>query len=177
MDASNNSTASNVAQAILAVLDYNSTPDARRAAVAFLESFFTTYPLPCQPFDLPKYPPTKEIDAKRRDEEYRRLREKRKNAHQNGRRRTKPRERAVRAMPVPEANAERMRMITHANAKSKSDKFPPPHQDGFLGFPMGLSRRFEPSEIPFSSTSFTSYANEPLEMWSGPLVVAAAVVV
>uniref|UniRef100_M4D0H8 Uncharacterized protein n=1 Tax=Brassica campestris TaxID=3711 RepID=M4D0H8_BRACM len=38
MDASNNSTASNVAQAILAVLDYNSTPDARRAAVAFLES-------------------------------------------------------------------------------------------------------------------------------------------
>ncbi|KAG2244157.1 hypothetical protein Bca52824_094015 [Brassica carinata] len=31
-------TASNVAQAILAVLDYNSTPDARRAAVAFLES-------------------------------------------------------------------------------------------------------------------------------------------
>lgn len=60
-------------------------------------------------------------------------------------------------------------MITHANAKSKSDKFPPPHQDGLLGFPMGLSRRFEPSEIPFSSTSFTSYANEPLEMWSGPL--------
>ncbi|KAL1220851.1 Protein HASTY 1 [Cardamine amara subsp. amara] len=40
MDASNNSniTASNVAQAILAVLDYNSTPDARKAAVAFLES-------------------------------------------------------------------------------------------------------------------------------------------
>lgn len=60
-------------------------------------------------------------------------------------------------------------MITHANAKSKSDKFPPPHQDGLLGFPMGLSRRFEPSEIPFSSTSFTSYADEPLEMWSGPL--------
>lgn len=35
-----------------------------------------------------------------------RLREKRKNSHENGRRRTKPRERAVRAMPVPEANAE-----------------------------------------------------------------------
>ncbi|XP_010456756.1 PREDICTED: protein HASTY 1-like [Camelina sativa] len=38
MDVSTNSTASNVAQAILAVLDYNSTPDARKAAVAFLES-------------------------------------------------------------------------------------------------------------------------------------------
>lgn len=37
-----------------------------------LLQFFTTHPLPCQPFDLPKYPPTKEIDAKRRDEEYRR---------------------------------------------------------------------------------------------------------
>lgn len=35
-----------------------------------------------------------------------RLREKRKNAHESGRRKTKPRERAVRAMPVPEANAE-----------------------------------------------------------------------
>ncbi|CAF2011915.1 hypothetical protein Bca4012_079086 [Brassica carinata] len=151
-------------------------PAERKSATsASMSDFFTTYPLPCQPFDLPKYPPTKEIDAKRRDEEYRRLREKRKNSHENGRRRTKPRERAVRAMPVPEANAEvqsnidRMRMITHANAKSKSEKFPPPHQDGLLGFPMGLSRRFEPSEIPFSSTSFTSYANEPLEMWSGPL--------
>ncbi|XP_010550956.1 PREDICTED: protein HASTY 1 [Tarenaya hassleriana] len=40
MDDSNggNITASNVARAILAVLDYNSTPDARKAAVAFLES-------------------------------------------------------------------------------------------------------------------------------------------
>ncbi|XP_010424389.1 PREDICTED: protein HASTY 1-like [Camelina sativa] len=38
MDVSTNSTASNVAQAILATLDYNSTPDARKAAVAFLES-------------------------------------------------------------------------------------------------------------------------------------------
>ncbi|KAG2244156.1 hypothetical protein Bca52824_094014 [Brassica carinata] len=146
----------------------------KTAASALMSDFFTTYPLPCQPFDLPKYPPTKEIDAKRRDEEYRRLREKRK-AHESGRGKTRPRERAARAMPVPEANAEvqskidRMRMITHANAKSKSDKFPPPHQDGLLGYPMGLSRRFEPSEVPFSSSSLTSYADEPLQMWSGPL--------
>ncbi|CAH2044562.1 unnamed protein product [Thlaspi arvense] len=146
----------------------------KTATSALMSDFFTTEPLPCQPFDLPKYPPTKEIDAKRRDEEYRRQREKRKAQGESGRR-TRTRERAPRAMPVPEANAEiqsnidRMRLITHANAKSKSDKFPPPHQDGLLGFPMGLSRRFEPSEIPFSSTSFTSYSNEPLQMWSGPL--------
>lgn len=35
-----------------------------------------------------------------------RLREKRKNAHESGRRQARPRQRAVRAMPVPEANAE-----------------------------------------------------------------------
>ena len=34
--------------------------------------FFTTKPLPCDPSSLPKYPPSKEIDAKLRDEEERR---------------------------------------------------------------------------------------------------------
>ncbi|KAL3655038.1 hypothetical protein CASFOL_000824 [Castilleja foliolosa] len=40
-----------------------------------------------------------------------------------------------RAMPAPEANAElqtnldRMRIMSDAKAKSKSDKFPPPHRD------------------------------------------------
>ncbi|CAN8277120.1 unnamed protein product [Cochlearia groenlandica] len=40
MDSTNNddSMASNVAQAILAVLDYNSSPDARKSAIAFLDS-------------------------------------------------------------------------------------------------------------------------------------------
>lgn len=34
--------------------------------------FFTTKPLPCDPSSLPKYPPSKEFDAKVRDEEARR---------------------------------------------------------------------------------------------------------
>lgn len=34
--------------------------------------FFTTKPLPCDPSSLPKYPPSKEFDAKLRDEEARR---------------------------------------------------------------------------------------------------------
>lgn len=68
-----------------------------------------------------------------------------------------------------------MRLITHANAKSKSEKFPPPHQDGSLGFPIGSSRRLDPSEIPFSSNSFTSsYSKEPLQTWSGPLAPIGA---
>lgn len=34
--------------------------------------FFSTKPLPCDPSSLPKYPPSKEFDAKVRDEEARR---------------------------------------------------------------------------------------------------------
>jgi len=68
---------------------------------------------------------------------------------------------------------QRRRLISHANAKSKSEKFPPPHQDGALGYPLGSSQyiepRFDPPEVPFSTTNF-SYAKEPLQTWSGPLV-------
>lgn len=81
-------------------------PAERQTATDVLMSdFFTTEPLACQPSDLPKYPPSKEIDAKRRDEEYRRQREARKAQGESGRR-MRPRERAPRAMPAPEANAE-----------------------------------------------------------------------
>ncbi|CAN8269886.1 unnamed protein product [Cochlearia groenlandica] len=154
--------------------------DRKTATDALKSDFFTMEPLPCEPSDLPKYPPSKEIDAKRRGEEYQRQREARKIQGESGRR-IRPRERAPRAMPAPEANAEnqsnidRMRMITHANAKSKSEKFPPPHQDGLLGYPMGSSRRLDPSEIPYSSNSFSyTYSKEPFQTWSGPLAPIGA---
>ena len=35
--------------------------------------FFTTEPYACEPSSLPKYPPSKEMDVKLRDEEARRL--------------------------------------------------------------------------------------------------------
>ncbi|XP_020237588.1 probable serine/threonine-protein kinase At1g54610 [Cajanus cajan] len=38
------------------------------AAAALKSEFFTSEPLPCDPSTLPKYPPSKEIDAKLRDE-------------------------------------------------------------------------------------------------------------
>ena len=73
---------------------------------------------------------------------------------------------------------QRRRLISHANAKSKSEKFPPPHQDGALGVPLGASHHidpaFVPTDIPFSSTSFT-YPKEPVPNWSGPLVDPVAV--
>ncbi|WJX50967.1 [pyruvate dehydrogenase (acetyl-transferring)] kinase [Trifolium repens] len=48
-------------------------PSQRGTAAAALKSeFFTSEPLPCDPSSLPKYPPSKEIDAKMRDEATRR---------------------------------------------------------------------------------------------------------
>nr|XP_043627451.1 probable serine/threonine-protein kinase At1g54610 [Erigeron canadensis]XP_043627452.1 probable serine/threonine-protein kinase At1g54610 [Erigeron canadensis]XP_043627453.1 probable serine/threonine-protein kinase At1g54610 [Erigeron canadensis] len=156
-------------------------PADRQTATAALRSeFFMTKPYACDPSSLPKYPPTKEMDAKLRDEEARRLRAAgRTNA--DGVKKTRTRERPARAMPAPEANAElqanidRRRLITHANAKSKSEKFPPPHQDGTLGYPLGSSHHmdptFDPPDVPFSSNF--SYAKPPIQTWSGPLAEPA----
>ncbi|KAH9619709.1 hypothetical protein KSS87_007106 [Heliosperma pusillum] len=143
--------------------------------------FFNTEPLACDPSTLPTYPPSKEMDAKRRDDEARRLRAANKQ-QSDGAKKTRTRDR-LRAKPAPEANAElqvnldRRRMITQANAKSKSEKFPPPHQDGGLNYPLGVSQHIDPAniptDIPYSTTSFT-YAKGPGQHWSGPLVDPAS---
>jgi len=50
-------------------------PGNRGTAASALDSeFFTTKPYACDPSSLPKYPPSKEYDAKLRDEEARRQR-------------------------------------------------------------------------------------------------------
>ncbi|XP_011015566.1 PREDICTED: probable serine/threonine-protein kinase At1g54610 [Populus euphratica] len=159
-------------------------PAERRTATAALRSeFFTTKPYACDPSSLPKYPPSKEMDAKLRDEESRRSRAVGK-ASADGMKKARSRDRVARAIPAPEANAElqanldRRRLITHANAKSKSEKFPPPHQDGTLGYPLGSSHHidpvFDPPDVPFSTTNF-SYSKAHIQTWSGPLVDPAAV--
>ncbi|CAK9159755.1 unnamed protein product [Ilex paraguariensis] len=159
-------------------------PAERQTATAALSSeFFTTKPYACEPSSLPKYPPSKEMDAKLRDEEARRLRAAGK-ANADGVKKARARHRAVRAFPAPEANAElqanldRRRLITHANAKSKSEKFPPPHQDGTLGYPLGSSHHidptFDPPDVPFSSSNF-SYPKASIQTWSGPLLDPADV--
>ncbi|KAL3591323.1 hypothetical protein D5086_009963 [Populus alba] len=159
-------------------------PVERQTAAAALKSeFFTTEPYACEPSSLPKYPPSKEMDAKRRDDEARRLRAASK-AQGDAAKKTRTRERHARAMPAPDANAElqsnidRRRLINHANAKSKSEKFPPPHQDGALGYTLGSSHHIDPAlvppDVPFSTTSFT-YSKDPIQTWSGPLVDPAGV--
>lgn len=53
---------------------------------------------------------------------------------------------------------QRRRFITQGNAKSKSEKFPPPHQDGSVGFQLDTSHNgpisFGPSETSFASSIF-----------------------
>ena len=56
---------------------------------------------------------------------------------------------------------QRWRAMTQANAKSRSEKFPPPHQDAAVGHPMEASHKggpvsFGPSESSFSSSVFDS---------------------
>ncbi|KAL2244119.1 UNVERIFIED_CONTAM: putative serine/threonine-protein kinase [Sesamum indicum] len=159
-------------------------PADRQTATAALRSeFFTTKPYACDPSSLPKYPPSKEMDAKRRDEEARRLRATSK-TRGDVVKKTRTRHRAIRGIPALEANAplranlDRQRLITHANAKSKSEKFPPPHEDGGLIHPSGsphfVDPAFDPPDIPFSSMNF-SYSKEPIQTWSGPLADPAGV--
>ncbi|KAJ0971210.1 hypothetical protein J5N97_019169 [Dioscorea zingiberensis] len=117
-------------------------PAERGTATAALHSeFFTAKPHACEPSSLPQYPPSKEIDAKMRDEKARRQSRIDEKANGENTKKSRPRNRASRAVPAPEANAElqvnldRRRIMAHANPISKSEKFPPPHRDGAVGFP------------------------------------------
>ncbi|KAK4845765.1 hypothetical protein QYF36_008807 [Acer negundo] len=141
-------------------------PDERGTGTAALNSeFFTTEPYASEPSSLPKYPPSKEMDVKLRDEEARRQRGlSGKTNTVDGVRRVKVRDRTSRAIPAPEANAEiqanldRWRVGNLVNAKSKSEKFPPPHQDGAVGKPQDASHKapvsFGASDLFISSSTF-----------------------
>ncbi|XP_047342186.1 probable serine/threonine-protein kinase At1g54610 [Impatiens glandulifera] len=140
-------------------------PDERGSASQALNSeFFNTEPYACDPSNLPKYPPSKEIDAKLRDQEAKRRRNLNGKAHVNdGHKKARTRARAGRAIPAPEANAElqanldrRRVVMSQANAKSKSEKFPPPHQDAEVGYQQYKSENgpasFAPSDSSFGSS-------------------------
>ncbi|KAI3761448.1 hypothetical protein L1987_51864 [Smallanthus sonchifolius] len=145
-------------------------PDERGSAVSSLNSdFFTTEPYACEPSELPKYPPSKELDVKLRDEEARRRRgSTAKSQAVDGNKKTRNRDRVGRAVPAPEANAEiqsnldRWRVVNQSDGISKSEKFPPPHQDAAVGHPLDLSHNGGP--VSFSTgddTSFSSSVFDP----------------
>ncbi|KAG8364040.1 hypothetical protein BUALT_Bualt19G0084800 [Buddleja alternifolia] len=94
---------------------------------ALHSEFFTTKPLPCDPSALPKYPPSKEFDAKVRDEEARRLKAAggKGGAVESSRKGFKE----SKAVPAPDANAELQTSIQklkgQSNPKSNSENFNP----------------------------------------------------
>ncbi|KAK2976314.1 hypothetical protein RJ640_029218 [Escallonia rubra] len=98
--------------------------------------FFTTLPHACDPSSLPKYPPSKEIDAKLRDEEARRQGAVGVGGQKVNGEMTGPKE--PRAVPAPDANAELVtsmqRRQGHSNPKSQSELFNPHRQEAASGF-------------------------------------------
>ncbi|XP_015698558.1 probable serine/threonine-protein kinase At1g54610 isoform X1 [Oryza brachyantha] len=142
-------------------------PAERGTAMDALNSeFLTTEPYACEPSSLPKYPPTKEMDIRLLDEKTRRERitETRASVHAYRYRRARAQNQRGRAVPAPEANAElqvnlnRWKGTRPGNAESKSEKFPPPHEDGAMGVTMNRWCSGAQSVAPLtsSSTSFTS---------------------
>ncbi|GAB4842687.1 hypothetical protein Ancab_012663 [Ancistrocladus abbreviatus] len=132
------------------------------ASVALQSEFFTSKPLPCDPSTLPKYPPSKEFDARRRDEEARRHKASANKGlgQESGRKDS----RTSRAVPAPDANAELQVSIQKryglSNKKSSSEKFNR-EEDGGSGFriepPRGKAHNgFSHSGQLMYSSSFSS---------------------
>ncbi|XP_022973431.1 probable serine/threonine-protein kinase At1g54610 [Cucurbita maxima] len=98
------------------------------AAEALRSEFFRTEPLPCDPSSLPKYPPSKEFDAKLRNEEERKRKaEAVKGHHPESVRRGL---RDTKAAPTPEFNTQGDFTIkVHPIAKKMSMKYNP-QEDG-----------------------------------------------
>ncbi|KAI3689979.1 hypothetical protein L2E82_47951 [Cichorium intybus] len=100
------------------------------ASSAFKSEFFTTKPHDCDPSSLPKYPPSKEIDAKLREEEARRQRAecKGQKAEKESRGPRDPQE-----ISVPDANADPR--LSHYSKDSIDDSKPPqpPMPESYYG--------------------------------------------
>ncbi|KAI5356387.1 hypothetical protein L3X38_009282 [Prunus dulcis] len=100
-------------------------PESRGTASSALHSeFFTSLPLPSDPSSLPKYPPSKEFDAKLRDEEARRRRAPGSKGGSS---------KELKAVPAPDANA--IQRQGQPNPKSISEKYNPDEDSG-SGFPI-----------------------------------------
>ncbi|KAH6559298.1 hypothetical protein KP509_1Z015500 [Ceratopteris richardii] len=162
--------------------------DRRSASTALKSEFFTTEPYACDPSSLPYYPPSKEMDARRREEENRpRNAAGQRNAvgkaQDDALKRPGNREHLGRAVPAPEANAEvqanlqrRYPAINHqgSNAKSRSEKFPPPHEDGAVGFPIEPPNIFEVAGNSKNSSSFLHAARQNSSMMQLPKQAVAS---
>ncbi|XAR68014.1 Cyclin-dependent kinase [Bertholletia excelsa] len=114
-------------------------PASRGTAASALKSeYFTTKPLACDPSCLPKYPPSKEIDAKLREEEARRKGGPRFDQRAGG-------PKLPHAVSVSNANPELVTLMqskqVNSNPKCHSEVFNPYKVEAATGFPIDPPRK------------------------------------
>lgn len=147
--------------------------DRGSSASALKSEFFTTKPLPCDPSSLPKYPPSKEFDAKVRDEEARRQAAAGGKGHRYDPERRGTRE--SRAVPAPEANAELVSSMQkrqgQSNPKSRSEMFNSHPEEVASGFPIDPPR---PSQVMEEASNDPQAQLHKRGSHSGPLSHRAA---
>ncbi|XP_057792438.1 probable serine/threonine-protein kinase At1g54610 [Salvia miltiorrhiza] len=119
-------------------------PSDRGTAASALESeFFKTNPVACDPSSLPKYPPSKEIDAKLREEEARRKGAAGAKGHKGENDSKKSRE--LRTVAGLDPNTELARLMPrrhgHVDSKSRSEFFNTQKADAASGLAMDQSER------------------------------------
>eukprot|EP00246_Nothoceros_aenigmaticus_P017844 TRINITY_DN89_c0_g1_i1.p1 TRINITY_DN89_c0_g1~~TRINITY_DN89_c0_g1_i1.p1 ORF type:complete len:841 (-),score=180.01 TRINITY_DN89_c0_g1_i1:419-2941(-) len=149
--------------------------DRGTAAGALKSEFFTTKPCACDPSSLPKYPPSKEFDAKIRDEENRRQRAAGGRGRGDASRRTARDRAGVKGAVAPDANADfphtMQKRRNQPSSKSKSEKFPPVHEDASGAFGADPSRGHggegrgtspAPPVRPYLQTASTRSGPQPL---------------
>ncbi|KAI4322679.1 hypothetical protein L6164_022349 [Bauhinia variegata] len=127
--------------------------DRGTAAAALKSEFFTTEPLACDPSSLPKYPPSKEIDAKLREEANRRQGEAGGREQKAGS--------GVRQEPRMQQGQK------HSNSKNRNELFNPHGKpvSGVLAFPHKQSENSKEMENNFSGPLYKRPSH-----YSGPLV-------
>ncbi|VFQ84077.1 unnamed protein product [Cuscuta campestris] len=102
------------------------------AGLALKSDFFRTHPFACDPSSLPKYPPSKEIDAKLRESEHRR----------QGVIRAKDQLQETRGVPALDANAEITRSLQRkGSCSSRSQVLKADNKEGVSRVAIGPSRR------------------------------------
>ncbi|KAF0915945.1 hypothetical protein E2562_000582 [Oryza meyeriana var. granulata] len=142
--------------------------DRGTASSALQSEFFATKPYACNPSSLPRYPPSKEFDAKRREEEAR----SRQGITGGKQHKYDPerRTRESRAVPAPDANAELVSSLqkrqTQVNTKSRSEMFNPSKEDSASGFPIEPPRPTHAVE----SSKDSQRVHSTRTFHSGPLV-------
>ncbi|WMV36841.1 hypothetical protein MTR67_030226 [Solanum verrucosum] len=142
------------------------------AALALQNEFFTTEPFACDPSSLPQCPPSKEINAKKTEIEGSRVR-------------SYARDKSVRAVPAPEANAElksnidRRQLIAHSETWNRLEKTNEYVSGGVINEGTNSSTFFQVSSRKEGSENYTQreIRKEPIhdikgkKKWSGPLPV------